>query len=549
MIGLGGKKQILVVGNDGVQLYVTAGKRVSLYADFSDAGGSLGVSLREAFKAVNAPLIILFDVLEQQYRRESIPKVGTFDKNKVIQRKLMMAFPQQQFRAFIPLKQKPKDNEGLVALFAGLSSSLTITQVIDAILSSEVSVEGTGLLPMESTQLVSKLVEATHKRAKTANDTRWSILMTHHKTGGLRQVIIKDGELALTRLTPLAVDAHNTRALTDEMVREFNATLTYLARFGYIASDGLDLIVISSPDVVQALRDYRLAVTHLYPLSVHEAGQLIGFTPMINMDTGIYGEIIHAGWVGIQRKLLMPLSAEIMNKVTQARQGARLGILLLLVGACYFGWQAFNLQTQIIGLNSDIAEQKAQRVALQNEYDTMSKKLNVLKYDPEKTRVILNVYDDYKKKSIDFEPTLSAINSQIDKGSIVLEKMDVTVMEGGFDPNAPPPAAPPPMPASTEISTPLAPAETVPKANVVIELKISFGDTVTTEAAARLTNELVDRLKARLPGRQVEIVEMIGNLSIDQTVQGISEQVAQDKIEGRMAEGQTSILRIKGAIE
>lgn len=533
MVGFGAKKQILVVGNDGVQLYVTAGKRVSMYADYSSSGGSLGAELKEAFRTINAPLIILFDVVEQQYRKEAIPKVSTFDKNKVIQRKLMMAFPQQQFRAFIPLAQKPKDNESLVALFAGLGSSLTNTQIIDAVLSSEVSLLGAGLLPMESTKLVAALVTATHKRASTANDTRWSILMTQHKTGGLRQVIIKDGELALTRLTPLAIDAHHTNDLVEEMVREFNATLTYLSRFGYVANDGLDLIVVSSAEVAQAIREQRLAVTHLYPLSNQEAGKLIGVTPTIAPDDAVFGEILHAGWAGIQRKLLMPLSAQILDKVRQARSFARLGILVLFFGAAYIAWQDFNLQTQIFGLNSEIVEQKSRRIALQNEYDELSKKLNTLKYDPEKTRITLEVYDEYKKKGLDFEPTLTAINDLIDKSKIILKDIEIRALDMPADPNVPPadPNAPPPKP------------------NAQIDFTLGFVESTAMEEAARQTNDLVDRLKGRFPGRKIEVTQMVGNLAIDQTVQGISEQVAQGKIEGRTVQEQTSAIRITGALQ
>ena len=540
MVGFGAKKQILVVGNDGVQLYVTSGKRVSLYGDYSGSGGSLSAELREAFRAVNAPLIILFDVVEQQYRKESIPKVSYFDKNKVVQRKLLMAFPQQQFRAFIPLAQKPKENEGLIALFAGLGSSLTTTQVIDAVLNSEVSVQGVGLLPMESTKLVSALVDATHKRAKTANDTRWSILMTFHKTGGLRQVIIKDGELALTRLTPLALDPHDIKALTDEMVREFNATLTYLSRFGYIASDGLDLIVVSSPEVAQMMREYKLPVTHLYPLSAHEAGNLIGLTPTIPPDDNVYGEIIHAGWAGIQRKLLMPLSAQVMDKVTQARQFARLAIFLLFLGAGYLGWQDFNLQTANFTLNSEIVDQKSQRIALQNEYDALSKKLNTLKYDPEKTRLTLEVYDQFKTQGIDFEPTLTAINDLIDKSKIILQKIKI-VAGSGDDAGTAAAAAPPPVPTD-----PNAPPQ---KPLATIDFTIGFVESAPTEEAARMTNDLTDRLKSRFPGRTVEITQMVGNLALDQTVKGVSEQVAEGKIEGRTVQEQTSTIRITGAVE
>lgn len=537
MVGFGAKKQVLIVGNDGVHLYIVSGKRVSLYADFSQSGGSLGTDLREAFKSVNAPLIILFDVVEQQYRRENIPKVGFMDKKKVIGRKLLMAFPQQQFRAFIPVEQKDKNGGATVALFAGLSTNLTITQILDAVLQSEVSIQGAGLLPMESTTLAKKLMEETHKRARTPNDTRWSVLMTLHATGGLRQIVIKDGELALTRLTPLAVDPNDTRGVVDEMSREFNATLTYLSRFGYIPSDGLDLIVVSSAEVAQLMRETNLAVSHLYPLSVHEAGKLVGLVPEIPGHDDIHGEILHAGWVGRQRKMVMPLSAAVLDRVAQTRQTAQAMIFLLIFGIGYIGWQAFGLQAAMLGLQSDITQQKAQRVALQSEYDAESKKWNTLKYDPEKTRVALLIHDEFKANSIDFEPTMRVLNETLDQAHMSLKEIDVTPFGGG---DAAAGAAPVPM-SDPSVGT--------PKQQATIKFTVSFNANTSIEEAARMTNDLAERLKQRLPGRQVAVSEIVGNLALDKAVQGTSEQVGPDKIEGRAVDNEVSTLTITGALE
>jgi hypothetical protein len=199
-----------------------------------------------AFKSIGKPLMILFDVVEQQYRKETIPDVGLLDKKRVIQRKLMMAFPQQQMRAYFQLKKTARDGEGIVALFAGLAPNLSVTQIMDAVLGSEVPLLGAGLLPVES---ASAGDEAESRRC-TRNTRRRT------PAAGASDDVSQDGRLAPDRCQGWrdGIDAPDAAgrqpgqcaALADEMQREFNATQTYLSRFGFLPSDGLDLIIVSS---------------------------------------------------------------------------------------------------------------------------------------------------------------------------------------------------------------------------------------------------------------------------------------------------------------
>lgn len=535
MLGFG-KKQVLLVGNDGVQLYMVSGKRVSLYSDFSQSGFSLSSDLRKAFKDINAPLTVLFDVIEQQYRKESIPKVGFSDKNKVIQRKLQMALPQVQMRAFYPLKTPPKQGESMVALFAGLTPNLTVTQVMDAVLGSEVKIQGAALLPLEAMPLVQRLSDAFRKRAKGSAQVRWSVLMTYHKTGGLRQVIVKDGELALTRLTPLAVDSQDTVALTEEMVREFNATLTYLSRFGYAPAEGIELIVISSDDICRTIQNYSLQVTKLHAVSLHEAGRAADISPAKVDEESVYADSLHAGWVGAQKKLVMPLSSPLLQKVTQARRMAEFAIFLLILGLGYLVWQVVTVQSDIVNTNKEILDLKSKKISLQADHDALAQKLNTLKHDPEKIKTIIQLNDRLTLRDIDSEKLIDIVNAVFPKDKMILRNIDIT----------PGDAASSTMPKDfLEKSD----SDIKDKGQVMAKLKIAFPDSIAVEAAANETNAFADVLKSRLPDWDIIIDEMVGNLALDATVQGVSEQVGEGKVEGRVVKKQTSTIIMKGVLK
>lgn len=536
MAGFGAEKQILVVGNEGVHLYVLKGKTVSLFRDFSDAGGNLSSELRGAFRSLKMPLVVLFDVVEQQYRRENIPKVGFMDKAKVINRKLAMAFPQQQLRSYLLSKQKGRD-EGIVALFAGLAPNLTVTQIMDAILSSEVYVSGAGLLPLESTSMVTKLLSELHQSTKARHNARWTIMMTQHKTGGIRQIVVKEGELALTRMTPIVIDINRAESFTDEIVREFNATLTYLSRFGYIPADGLELCVISTPAINQRLRQYQLPVNELYTLTPEEAGKFLKMKPVMTSDMAGFGEILHAGWTGMQSRLAVSLSSPLLDRIRNARMFARVAIFALFLGALYLGWQLWNLQSNITNTKNDIEIQKNQQVTLQNDLDALTKKLDTLKQDPEKIRKLMDIYQEYQKLNIDIRPTLNALLSVLDSRKFFLTELNISQEEKQG--------------AAAQLALPVEPLPdgSLPKKVVKIEMTIDFPASLTVEQSARNTLEFAETLRKRFPGRDISIVEMVGDLAIDKTVQGTSQQPGAGEKGAGMTEKKTSKIEFKGSVE
>lgn len=607
MAGLSLKKQVLVVGNEGVQVYAVSGKNVSLYADISSRNDDFRKELEVAFRAIGSPILVLLDVVEQQYRKEILPAVSFLDRSKVIQRKLQMAFPQHDMRSFLLMQKKEAEGESLTALFAALSSSPLIDMVIDAIMASEVGVVGAGLLPLESTSLITKLVKETHQRAQTPDDTRWSILMTYHQTGGLRQIVIKDGELALTRMTPIMA-TNGSAQIAEEMVREFNATLTYLSRFGYIPSDGIDLIIVTSSDVCQLLRHRPLQVTHLYPLTLQEANQLLGLSMVMTDESDPHADIVHAAWLGTQKKIAVPMVSSVLGKVKMARQVSKIAIGIFLVAALYFAYENVMLVTGGMTEQTGIVEQRARSMALRQEVDNLSKSLNTLKYDPEKTRVVLGVYDEYKNKNIAVDPILQAIISQLDRQAIHIRELNLSEetaeatvtqyqqaataavptapgMDDGMAPDQPnglggspmgnpsmggpamgnptmggPQMMPPTGAPSPQMGMNNAPANAnmaaqdaqtpVLKPVVTINMTIGFSEDMTIEQAAKATNEFVEKLRKRLPGRDVTVNEIIGNLSETKTVEGRSEQVAADRVEGRLVKNDSvSKLTIKGMLE
>ncbi len=507
---LSSHKQTIIIGNDGIVHYTSKGRVIrevfTLAWGESDFVNSLKKSIVDVGR--NIPVQLIFDVAEQQYRKETIPPINPFDKRRVVKRKVRMVYPNHDVRAFLPLKQKPKEGKGAVYLFAALPSTQEVDMVVTAVLESNVTIAGMMLLPMEGTSIIKKLSQHYFKTKKDAAP-KWTILIGHHKTGGIRQIVTRNGELALTRLTPVGQKYLNEPAHipANEMIKEFSATLTYLARFGYTASDGLNLIVVSSPEVSSQFQEGALPVSNLKAVTVGEAVNdlKIGRIQSIH-DDDYSADILHAAWVSKQYKHLMPLAMHRVDRLQKARLVARTCVVALFFLMFGLGAYAAYKYSEIQQYQVEIAEQKKQKLTLQKQYDEAASVFDVLQYDPEKTRVILSVFSALKNKSVDPNESFLAIKESL-IGSMTLDRLQFEIENPDVE------SAHRSDGAETE--------------TVKITIGIEFPAPRDTALNVRETESFIARLKTRFPGRDVRGIKLPGDLSVDKTVQGVSQNAQQ----------------------
>lgn len=503
---LSGHKQVIIIGNDGVVHYLSKGGTCEqkLALAWSDEGfvDTLKESIIETGRNVAVQLI--FDVTEQQYRKETIPPISMFDKGRVVKRKVNMVYPSHEVRAYLPLKQKPKEGKGAVYLFAALPATKEVDMVVEAVIESNVTIAGMMLLPMEGTTLTKKLSDLYFK-SNQEKRSKWTVLMGHHKTGGIRQVVIRDGELALTRLTPVGQRylKQPTQIAAKEMIKEFSATLTYLARFGYMASDGLDLIIVAGADVASQFEEANFDVSHLKIVTVGQAindlklGKIAGI-----MQEDQSADILHASWISKQRKHVMPLAMKKIDALQKARLFARSAVLVLFFLMFGLGAYVAHQWTEINQVKIETSEQKAQKVKLQAQYDEAAKVFDVLEYDPEEIRMILSVYNSLKDKSVDPNPSFLAIKESL-IGAMTIQSLTFDAVD-------------------TELESQYTANPDTEKNIFDMGIRIQFPINRDTAVNVRDTEAFIQKLKANFPNRTVKGIRMPGDLSVDKTVQGVS---------------------------
>ncbi|MGB3215202.1 MAG: hypothetical protein WBC26_10595, partial [Alphaproteobacteria bacterium] len=120
------------------------------------------------------PVLILNDMVEQHYRKERIPKVSVMDKANVLQRKLMVAFPNYPVRAALPLKEKTGKGDkalpGSVYIFAAVPDTDPFKKTMGAARRSLAPIAGFCLLPVEAAGMVKILAK---KLTKGKDKSKW----------------------------------------------------------------------------------------------------------------------------------------------------------------------------------------------------------------------------------------------------------------------------------------------------------------------------------------------------------------------------------------
>lgn len=144
----------------------------------------------------NAPVYLITDAVEEDYRLENIPHTSGSAKRELIERKLNQFYRSLSYRTahFIGREQDKRRDDKY--LFAALNNAEFMQGWIAVLQSVEAQLVGVYLLPMISQVMVRQLkLMAPH------------ILLCEKLSSGLRQTYLHNGRLRMSRLMPNVPDA------------------------------------------------------------------------------------------------------------------------------------------------------------------------------------------------------------------------------------------------------------------------------------------------------------------------------------------------------
>ncbi|MGZ9097203.1 MAG: hypothetical protein ACXW30_02770 [Micavibrio sp.] len=456
------------------------------------------------------PLLVLNDMTDQHFKGgQRIPKVGPMDRANVLQRKLTVAFPNYPIRGALPVKDKASKSvasslkanaSGGLYLFAAVPMSEPVAKTLTAVKQSMSSIAGFVLLPIESSDMVKALAEKAMKREKTKS--RWAVLIGQHMGGGLRQVITRDGQLAMTRMTPISDMEVDPTAWANDVVQEFKATISYLSRFGYSPDDGTEVFVIATPSAGEDIRNQIDVPCNFTSYTVTEAAEVLGFR-IGPQDDQYHADPLHVAWAGRKTRFILPMEATDIKKIYGPRQAAMVAGLLLFGGAAYLAWQLMSMGQGLLVVRDDLASQKRLQIEVEAEYQTELARMQALGFDVKLIQSSLNTFKALEDENIHplplFQDISEALGAELRLDKLIVNRIPATG-------------------ASTIGPDGL---EQKPAPTLQAVLTLSFPPSLDPEYGVRQINDLSRRLTTSLPeGYAVDISKQVDDLVVTENTVG-----------------------------
>ncbi len=478
------------------------------------------------------PVVILNDMVEQHYRKERLPKVSVMDKASVLQRRLQIAFPSYPIRAALESKQKTvtsvdkvagAQNKGGLYLFAAIAASEQFNKTMAAVRNSHVSIAGFGLLPIESSAMVSTL--AKKLGGEERGKTHWTVFVGQHQNGGLRQVITRNGELALTRMTAITNQDGDAGVWARDVVGELKSTMSYLSRFGYGANDVLDIIIVSEADAAKHLKAMIEIPCRLHLVLAQEAAHSLGIK-LGNQENQRYADAIHAAWSASKPKLILPMKATQIEDIEKPQKVAMVAMLALLAGFGFIGYQIFVSSQTVLKTKSEIAQKQKTFEVVEREYNQEVARKEALGLDVRLIQNSLAVYDGLRKNSMRPLPLVNGVSEALGR-TLKLDafRMVENTRRSIFNPN-------------TGI-------EEEGEKTYDAFLKLSFDPNVQPEIAVGEVEKLRMRLERAFPQNEVVITKQAFNAEVSTTFMGGTEKVTAETAEKSDTTAELAIRGVK----
>ncbi len=517
-------RTILMISDDALFIYGISAKGVKMIeaVPWSAENFEENVALIISKECGGKPVLIMNDMVEQHYRKEKIPKVSMLDKQNVVKRKLNVAFPNYPVRAALPLKEKVAKSDkamaGSVYIFAAVPASDAFKKTMAAATKSLAPIAGFSLLPIEASDMIKKLAEKLVKKGE--KKSQWTIFIGQHQGGGLRQIVIKNGELALTRMTPIVETDEDPAQWANEVYQEFQATMSYLTRFGFDSSDGLNIILVADPDAGDIVSELVDVPCDFHALTPDEIASMMKL-PVGSQEMSHLADALHVAWIGRKSKFILPMKAKQIDNVSQPRQVAVAASVLLLLGGCFQAYQLldnYQIMTETQEEVNTLTNKKAQ---LDLRYEQEVKKKKDLGFDIQLIQSSLGVYDELEAKQIKTIPLFFDVgralgrDMKIDRIQITRGKLKLT--QRVVDQNA---------------KAPLFTAS----------LQMSFPSTTNAEKGNREVEDLRSRLQKALPDHIVKVSKLLEDYEYSEEIvvesgSGATKSKSQDYIAELSIEG------------
>jgi hypothetical protein len=283
--------RLLLAGKTAAVLFTAKGNAIAWSGTFSFAASGAGQRLAKT--AGTGPIVVLDNGADTQFREQGkVPEMKPADMPQYFTERFANAFKTETLNA--GMEETPDRY-----LLAGTNLTPALDEVFAGLRAAGADPGFLAIAPVEAAGLAAHLAARTFK-----NPARWAVFAGRLETGGLRIVVARDGNFVLTMLGDLPDNADGA-TFAKELRAQVDALQVYLARRGYKAEEGMDVIAICGEDDKKFFDAKKPEARNFRCLTLAEGFSSLGMT--VEGNSGDVADALFAACAVLRGGILLPL--------------------------------------------------------------------------------------------------------------------------------------------------------------------------------------------------------------------------------------------------
>lgn len=202
------ERLLLFLSAEHLHAQVMAQGKIAVQREFSnspDGQESFAVFLKTA----KFPAYMLVDLIEEDFRQETVPHLIGRNRNALLERKFEQFYRSTPFRQATLLQRQKTGRRDDDVLFSALTNPALIKPWLDIMLAQQTPLAAIYSVPQISAPLVKD------------HPSNHLLLISWEKFAGLRQTYFSEHRLQISRLTPIRADLTFQSAVVSELTRTY----------------------------------------------------------------------------------------------------------------------------------------------------------------------------------------------------------------------------------------------------------------------------------------------------------------------------------------
>ncbi|MCW5592778.1 MAG: hypothetical protein KIS74_11820 [Burkholderiales bacterium] len=395
-------RHILYLTNETVVSLVARGGGIAGRKVFPVSGDGQAQFEAHVGTLRSLPTHLLTDLAEEDFRADTIPHLGTRDREAVLSRKLSQIFRNTSYRHAIAQGRELEGRRDDRVIYTAITNGEVLRPWLEVLERLEVPFEGIHSSAVFSGQLLEQLhLHFPH-----------TLLVTFTPGDALRQTYFRNREIKFSRLTP--VDLEEGETLGGLVSAEVGRTWQYLDSLrNFQPTDRLEVCLLvhpkDRPAVEPVLRDYDQIEYRL--LDMEQVAGSLGLKPP-PLASSAEEVLAHLFARKPGENHFAPPELRRFAVIRKARNaiGAMAGVALA-AGLGYAGW---NLTGVLANRDADL--QTARRIqAAQREYDEVSRSTPAMGVGGQTMRDTVAFFSSSLRQNITVTDFLVPLSTVLDK--------------------------------------------------------------------------------------------------------------------------------------